>query len=97
MSTAHDLASRRHELVGRSRTLRAQLVADARTFAPVLTTADRVRDGLHWLKHNPLWVGVAVTALVVWRPSRLWRWGGKAWSAWRLWQRARVLWRKPLR
>lgn len=98
MSTAaHDLAARRHELVGRSRSLRVQLVADVQTLAPVLTTADRVRGGIHWLKQNPLWLGVAVAALVVWRPSRLWRWGSKAWSAWRFWQRLQATWLTPSR
>ena len=97
MTTANDLAIRRHELVGRSRTLRSQLVADTQALAPVMTTADRVRGGLHWLKHNPLWLGVAVTALVVWRPSRLWRWGSKAWTVWRFWQRLQATWLKPHR
>ena len=97
MTTAHDLAIRRHELVGRSLTLRAQLVADTQALAPVMTTADRVRGGLHWLKHNPLWLGVAVAALVVWRPSRLWRWGSKAWTVWRFWQRLQATGLKPQR
>ncbi len=92
MTTAHDLAVRRHELVGRSRTLRAQLVADTQALAPMLAGVDRVRGGIQWLKQNPLWLGVAVAALVVWRPSRLWRWGGKAWTAWRFWQRLQATW-----
>lgn len=92
MSTAHDLAARRHELVGRSRTLRAQLAADVQILAPALTAVDRVRLGVQWVRHNPLWVGVVVTALVVWRPSRLWRWGSKLWSAWRLYRRLQVVW-----
>ncbi|MBY0467302.1 MAG: YqjK-like family protein [Burkholderiales bacterium] len=98
MSTAaHDLAARRHELVSRSRSLRAQLVADAQALAPVVSGVDHVRGGIHWLKHNPLWLAVTVAALVVWRPSRLWRWGSKAWTAWRFWQRLQATWRTPKR
>jgi hypothetical protein len=92
VTTAHDLAARRHELVGRSRTLRAQLVVDAQVVAPVLTTADRVRGGVHWIKQHPVWLGIVVAALVVWRPSRLWRWGSKAWTVWKLWQRVQAAW-----
>ena len=97
MTTAHDLAARRHELVGRSRTLRAQLVVDAQVVAPVLTTVDRVCGGVQWIKQHPVWLGVAVAALVVWRPSRLWRWGSKAWTVWRFWQRLQATWLKPHR
>lgn len=86
---------RRHELVGRSRSLRAQLVVDVQALAPALATADKVRNGIHWLKHNPVWLGVAVTTLVVWKPSRLWRWGRKIWTVWKLWRRLQNVWYGP--
>jgi len=89
VTPARDLVARRHELIHRSRVLRSQLVNDASAFSPVLTSADRVREGVHWLKQHPLWVGVAVAVLVASRPSRLWRWGRKAWTVWRFWQRLR--------
>jgi len=91
-----DLAARRVELQLRSSQLRTELAADAQVFGPALMTADHLRFGVYWVRQHPLWLGVAVVSLVVWRPSRLWRWGSKAWTVWRVWQRLQASWRRPL-
>lgn len=88
---ATDLAERRWQLIQRSQTLRAQLVTDAQALAPVFSVADHTRAGVVWLRDHPLWVAVAVATLVALKPSRLWRWGGKAWTVWRFWQRIQNL------
>ena len=66
-------------------------MTDAQALAPVFSVADHTRAGVVWLRGHPLWVAVAVATLVALKPSRLWRWGGKAWTVWRFWQRIQNL------
>ena len=87
-----DLAARRVALVFRSQQLREQLAQDAASLAPVWGVADQVRQGFHWLKAHPVWVGLAVAVWVIAKPKRLWTWGGRAWGAWKAWRRVRSLW-----
>lgn len=69
------LATRRGELLARSRMQRQQLSRDLAPLADALGSVDR---GLHhlnragrWLQRNPAVVGAAVATLVVLRPRRV--------------------------
>jgi membrane protein required for beta-lactamase induction len=90
------LSGRSLELAHRHGALRARIDAQraelARHLWPVekaLAGADRVRDGIDWLKAHPEAV-VAVTAtVVVVSPKRAWRWGKRGYVLWRGWQAVR--------
>ena len=90
------LSGRALELAHRHGVLRARIDAQraalARNIWPVesaLAGADRVREGIDWLKAHPEAV-VAVTAtVVVVSPKRAWRWGKRGYVLWRGWQAVR--------
>ncbi|MDP2015082.1 YqjK family protein [Hydrogenophaga sp.] len=86
---AEQLARRRELLVQRSGQLRVQVVDQLQVVQPALVWADRLQDAWRWLRANPLAVAGSVLAVVVWRPRRSLGLALRAWSAWRLLQRAR--------
>lgn len=99
MSAAECLALRRRGLALRSSLLRAQVVGHATELQTALSWIDRVQDTWIWLRQRrpepmlPMAAVAAVAIVGVWRkPSRLWRWPLRAWSAWKLWQRAARRW-----
>ncbi|MDR1890088.1 MAG: YqjK-like family protein [Zoogloeaceae bacterium] len=77
--------------------LRARCAAQREAFAAthgvvlarVCAVADTAQSGARWLKHHPGVVGVAALLLVIRKPIRLWRWGRRAYSAWRGWRALR--------
>lgn len=91
VSHTERLALRRRGLALRSSLLRTQAVAHATELHTVLSWVDHVQDAWIWLRQRPpgLMLPMAAVAVAgVWRkPSRLWRWPLRAWSAWKLWQR----------
>lgn len=87
---AEQLARRRLLLVQRSGQLRGQLDGQLQVLQPAFLWADRVQDAWRWLRANPLAVAGGVLAVAVWRPRRALGLGLKAWSAWKLLQRARA-------
>ena len=88
------LLERKLQLVHESRQLRERFVARAQSLQPLFAGADQARTGWRWLQSHPeVWVTVGV-ALLVARPRRLWRWGGKAWLLWR-WGRRLKAWTQP--
>lgn len=89
---AQELARRRMVLQQRSEVLRNGVAQHAVTLQPWLTAADTVRSAGQWLRRNPLWVGAAVTTLVVVRPRRTLALGLRVWTGWQWWQRARTAW-----
>lgn len=86
MSLSPSLAQRRQALLVRSALLREQVASDVQALRPVWLAADRVQDGVTWVRQHPLWVGVAVALLVAWRPRKT-LWAG--WRLWGWWQTAR--------
>ncbi|MDR3054985.1 MAG: YqjK-like family protein [Zoogloeaceae bacterium] len=58
-------------------------------FARVCDVADKAQAGARWLKRHPSVVGVAAALLVIRKPIRLWRWGRRAYMAWRGWRALR--------
>ena len=88
---AEQLARRRALLVQRSGQLRGQVVEKLQVVEPVWRWADRLQDAWRWLRANPLAVAGAALTFAVWRPRRSLGLALKAWSAWRMLQRARSL------
>jgi hypothetical protein len=88
---AEQLARRRRMLVLRSGRLRGQVVDQMQAVQPALMWADRLQDAWIWLRANPLAVAGGVLALAVWRPRRSLGLALRAWSAWKLVQRARTV------
>jgi len=78
---------RRQQLLARNAVLRQRLGQDAQALRTPLALADQVRGGWRWLQAHPQWLGLGVALLVVWRPRRMLRLGGRLWAGWRLWQR----------
>ena len=81
------LVQRRQQLLARNAVLRQRLGRDAQALRGPLALADQLRNGWRWLQANPQWVGLGVVVLIVWRPRRVFRLGGRLWAGWRLWQR----------
>lgn len=88
------LLERKLQLVQESGLLRERFTARAQSLRPLFAGADHARKGWRWLRAHPeVWVTAGV-ALLVARPRRLWRWGGKAWMLW-LWGRRLNRWTAP--
>ncbi|MDS4016294.1 MAG: YqjK-like family protein [Candidatus Accumulibacter sp.] len=84
-----DLLIQRGRLLERISMQRAQLARDAQPISSGLQTADSIVAGLRsttrYLQDHPHVVGATVAVLVVLRPQRVWRWGKRAFFAWRTW------------
>lgn len=87
---AEQLARRRQLLVQRSGQLRGQMVDQLQVLQPAWRWADRLQDAWLWIRANPLAVAGSVLAVLVWRPRRSLGLALRAWSAWKLLQRARA-------
>ena len=81
----------RQRLLIRSGELRDQIVQQsASILMPTLSVLDRGRIGIWWLRMHPALVSAVGAVVVVGRPRLVFRWGLRAWSAWRTlrrWQR----------
>ena len=84
------LMLRQQQFLIRSAQLRISFAEQTQVLKRPLALADDARAGMQWLLRNPQWpLGVLVFLIVV-RPSRALRWGGRAWAAWRSLQRAQI-------
>lgn len=85
------LLLRQHELLLRSRVLRAEFSELGGAWRKPFVVADQVRGAWHWLRANPaLPVAAAVVltvVLAVVRPRRAWRLGLRLWWGWTSWRR----------
>jgi len=83
------LALKKQRLQIESGELRDRFAGHARGLEPAFGAADALRDGLTWLRQRPaIPLGIFVAVLVA-RPRAAWRWGRRAFVAWRGWRRAR--------
>ena len=87
---AEQRARRRQLQVQRSGQLRGQVVDQLQVLQPAWRWADRLQDAWLWIRANPLAVAGSVMAVLVWRPRRSLGLALRAWSAWKLLQRARA-------
>lgn len=95
-----NLLVRRDRLKMRSDFLRNQLTFQAGGAKPALRAADRLADGLDWVKAHPGLVAVGVAALlgaVVARPRAFMRVGSRAFAAWQIVQRTQPMVRAFMR
>ncbi|QDX82275.1 hypothetical protein B9N43_14105 [Denitratisoma sp. DHT3] len=83
-----ELALRKQRLQLHSAALRHRIAADAAGLAPAFAVADRLGDGLRWLREHPRWVVGGLVALLVARPRAALRWGRRGWFVWRVARRA---------
>ena len=68
---------------------RMALSGHAVRLMPLVDAADRVRAGAHWVGRHAEIVAGVVVLLAVARPGVrhfFWRWGRRAFIAWRLWR-----------
>jgi hypothetical protein len=86
---ALELASRRGALRERIEVQRAALAVHTVGLSTACARGDAVLRGVDWLKQHPLAVGAAVLVVVLARPRRAWRWGGRALFLWRGWRSVR--------
>ena len=88
-----DLYSQRAQLVERIHHQRAALARQLMPVQATLDTADRVvagaRSGLQFLKGHPLVMSLAVSALVVLKPQRVFRLAARGIAVWRTWRAVR--------
>lgn len=84
---AEALTQRQQQLLVRSVELRLRLGGAAAVWQPPLAWADQVHAAWRWLRLHPEVPLAAAVMLAVLRPRRALRWAGRAWWAWRLWQR----------
>lgn len=85
----NELVLRQQRLLLRSAQLRLTLANQLQAFERPLGVADRVQTGLQWLYRNPHWPLSALVVLLVLRPRRTLRWGGRLWGVWKVFQRLR--------
>ena len=86
---AVELAMRHGALRARIAAQRAELERHVWPVEKALHGADRVRDGLDWLKAHPEVVVVATATVVVVSPKRAWRWTTRGFALWRGWRTVR--------
>lgn len=84
------LYSQRAQLVERIHHQRDTLVRQLMPVQVTLDTADRVvagtRSGVQYLKDHPLFMTLAVSALVVLKPKRVFRLAAQGMAVWRTWR-----------
>ncbi len=86
-----ELALRKQRLQITGDTLRTDFAHHAGGLRPMFTGADLAVDAAHWLRAHPHVVVVGGVALLVAKPSRVWRWGRRAFLGWQAWRKLRGL------
>jgi hypothetical protein len=86
---ALELAHRHGALRARIDAQRAELARHVWPVETALAGADRIRDGVEWLKAHPEAVAAVTVTVVVVSPKRAWRWGKRGYVLWRGWQTVR--------
>ena len=84
-----ELALRKQRLQIAAETLRADFARHGSRLRPAFGGADLAVDAARWLRRHPQVAVAAGVALLVSRPSRIWRWGRRAFLGWQAWGRLR--------
>lgn len=92
---ALELALKKQRLQLASASLRADFSRHAGGLRPIFHGADLAVDAAHWLYRRPQIVVGIVTALLVARPSRAFRWARRAFMGWQTWRQVRGLLARP--
>jgi len=85
-----DLALKKQRLLMRSSALRENFGQYANTWKPVFAAADRLRNGLRWLRRHPALPVASLVALAVARPWGMLRWARRGWFAWQALRNLRI-------
>jgi hypothetical protein len=88
------LLRRREQLVARSGQLRFDLLTHAGRLAPQGLVTGGASRALLWAQQHPQWVAGGVALLLVLRPARVWRWGGRLLGALQIARQIVPLWEK---
>ena len=89
---AVEIALAKQQLRLESATQRAALVDHATGLEPACHALDQAHAGIHWLGRHPEVLAGAVTLLAATRADSrrfIWRWGRRAFVAWRVWRDGR--------
>lgn len=94
---ALELALKKQRLQITGDSLRIDFGRHAAGLRPTLAVGDLAVDAGYWLSAHPQVVVVATVALLVAKPSRVWRWGRRAYLGWQAWRKVRALFdQRPL-
>lgn len=89
-AVAFALEKQRLQLAAESH--RAALAGHAEGLAPLFDAADQVGAGIRWTRQHPEALAATVALLLAARPATrrfAWRWGRRAFMAWRVWRDSR--------
>jgi hypothetical protein len=81
--TLIDIMVKRERLLARCNAQRDDLAVLAEQWQGPLQVADRVVAGAQYLRRHPLVLGAAVALAAVIERRHLWKWGQRAFFAWR--------------
>lgn len=87
--TAVELALAKQRLQLASAAHRDALARHSQGLIPIFDAADQARAGVRWARQNPEIVAGGVALIAATRPGArrfFWRWGRRAFVAWRLWR-----------
>jgi hypothetical protein len=86
---AVELALAKQRLLLASNAQRVALARHGSGLTPLFDAADQVRAGARWIRQHPEVVAGGVAVVLAARPGArrfAWRWGRRAFLAWRLWR-----------
>lgn len=81
------IRARRERLIAAAAVQRESLARDVAVWAPVGRAADRVWNGVEWVRAHPQVLLVAAGVMLVLRPRRTLRWTLRAFSVWQAYRR----------
>jgi hypothetical protein len=92
---ALELALKKQRLQIAGESLRADFGRHASGLRPTLAVGDLAVDAGYWLRAHPQVVVATTVALLVAKPSRVWRWGRRAFLGWQTWRRIQDFLARP--
>jgi len=81
-ANALELRLRQERAVWRSGQLRRVLAQQSTVLVAPLAQVERIKSGLLWLGHHPVFLAVLVSAVVALKPRKVLSKIGRAWAVW---------------
>jgi len=78
-----ELRLRQERAIWRSAQLRGELIVQSEVLVVPFAQADRVKDGLVWLRRHPVYLAALVAVAVAIKPRNALAKLGRAWTVWR--------------
>jgi hypothetical protein len=82
-----ELRLRQERAIWRSAQLRGELIVQSEVLVVPFAQADRVKDGLVWLRRHPVYLAALVAVAVAIKPRNALAKIGRAWTVWRTLER----------